>query len=193
MVGTEELIFTVHLPDKSAFTLDVGEGAVLRPLQEKDVTDAYVDGLNDPRVARFLVAARRQRQTIDSVRAYVRKNWEDPAGILFGVFIGGGLRGTVRLYMIDEDARTAVFGIALFDPSYWGQGWGSRCIRRVADFAIQDLGLKRVFAASYMHNPAAVRCFLKAGFIRTPERDFSDDYDQWVTVEFDARRRDNGA
>lgn len=193
MAGTEERIFTVRLPDKSMLTLDVEGGAALRPLREEDVTAAYVDGLNDPRVARYLVGARRQHQhqTIDSVRAYARQNWEDPAAVLFGVFIGGGLRGTVRLHMIDEDARTAVMGIILFDPSYWGQGWGSRCIRRVADFAVGDLGLKRIFTAAYQHNPAAVRCFLKAGFIRTPERDFSDDYDHWVTVEFDARHSDD--
>jgi hypothetical protein len=29
--------------------------------------------------------------------------------------------------------------------------------------------------------------------VRTPEDDFSDDYDQWVTVEFDARHREDGA
>jgi RimJ/RimL family protein N-acetyltransferase len=176
--------------DKRALTLDVEGGAVLRPLREEDVTAAYVDGLNDPRVSRYLVAARRQRQTCETVRAYVRQNWEDPAAILFGAFIDGALRGTVRLYMIDDDACTAVMGIALFDVSYWGRGWGSRCIRRVADFGVHRLGLKRIFAGSYQHNPGAIRSFAKAGFIRTPERDYADDYDQWITSEFDAHRSD---
>ena len=168
---------------KSSIRLEVEGGAILRPLQEQDVGDSYVEGLNDPQVSQTLVGPRRQRQTLDSVRAYVGRNWRDDRSVLFGVYIDGALRGTVRLYHIDNYGQ-AIMGIALFDTRYWGRGWGSRCIRRVADYAIGELGLRRIAAGSYERNTAAIRSFAKAGFRRTPERDWSDDYDRWITCAF---------
>jgi RimJ/RimL family protein N-acetyltransferase len=168
---------------KSSIQLRIEGGAVLRPLQEQDVSDAYVEGLNDPRVSQTLVGPRQQRQTLESVRAYVGQNWRDDRSILFGVYIDGALRGTVRLYHID-DAGEAVLGIALFDTGYWGRGWGSRCIRRVADYAVRELGLRRIVAGSYERNIGAIRSFAKAGFKRTPDRDYADDYDRWITCAF---------
>jgi RimJ/RimL family protein N-acetyltransferase len=168
---------------KPSIQLLVEGGAVLRPLREQDVTDAYVDGLNDPKVSQTLVGPRRQPQTRESVRAYVAQNWRDERAVLFGIHIDGALRGTLRLYHID-DSGEAVMGIAIFDTAYWGRGWGSRCIRRVADYAIHELGLRRIVAASYRRNAGAIRSFAKAGFARTPERDHADDYDLWVTCAF---------
>jgi len=40
-----------------------------------------------------LVGSRKQRQTLESVRAYVGLNWRDDRSILFGVYIDGALRG----------------------------------------------------------------------------------------------------
>jgi RimJ/RimL family protein N-acetyltransferase len=168
---------------KSSIQLRVEGGAVLRPLQEQDVSDGYVIGLNDPRVAQNLVGPRKQKQTLESVRAYVGLNWRDDRSVLFGVNIDGALRGTVRLYHID-DTGNATMGIALFDTRYWGLGWGSRCIRAVAEYGIRELGLRRIMAGSYERNIAGIRSFAKAGFKRTPDRDFADGYDRWITCAF---------
>lgn len=186
MHGRGTLITRDGVVEKSSLTLHVDGGATLRPLEETDVTSAYVDGLNDPRVSRFLVVARREEQTLDSVRAYVSQNWSNPAAVLFGIYIDQSLRGTVRLHEIDYAASSAVIGVALFDAKYWGQGWGSRCIRRVAEFAVQNLQIDRVVAASYRGNAAAIRSFAKAGFVRTPDRDTIDDFDTGITCEFRA-------
>ena len=59
---------------KPALRLDIRDGAHLRPLLAADVTEAYVDGLNDPEVHRYMEAPRKQRQTLDGVRAYVAAN-----------------------------------------------------------------------------------------------------------------------
>lgn len=170
---------------KQRLSLLLDGGALLRPLREQDVTQAYVDGLNNPQVSKYLVGPRLQKQTFDSVRAYVRQAWHGERDVLFGVMIDNALRGTIRLYEIDDQMQ-AVMGIALFDTSYWGQGWGSRCIRKVAEFATQSLGLRRIVAGSYQANAGALRSFAKAGFIRTPERDYSDDYDRWITSAYEA-------
>lgn len=170
---------------KERLSLSLIGDAFLRPLREPDVTQAYVDGLNNPEVSKFLVGPRLQKQTLDTVRDYVRQAWYGDRDILFGVMIDGALRGTVRIYQIDDQLQ-AVMGIALFDKAYWGKGWGSRCIRRVAEFATKDLGLRRIVAGSYQANVGAIRSFAKAGFVRTPDRDYNDDYDRWITSAYAA-------
>jgi RimJ/RimL family protein N-acetyltransferase len=149
------------------------------------VTPAYVDGLNNPEVSQFLEGPRKQWQTSEIVRSYVAKNWLDERAVLFGIYIDGALRGTVRLYDI-SDVGQAVIGIALFDTNYRNRGWGNRCIRRIANYAIAELGLRRIVAASYSRNVGAIKSFKTAGFVPTPECDYpaDDGYDLWITCAF---------
>lgn len=170
---------------KERLSLALSESALLRPLREQDVTRAYVDGLNDPRVSRYLVGPRLKTQTLATVCAYVKQAWLSERDVLFGAIIDGGLRGTVRLYEIDDKLQ-AVMGIALFDTAYWGKGWGSRCIRRVAEYGTHELGLRRIVAGSYQANAGAIKSFAKAGFVRTPERDYDDGYDRWIMSAYGA-------
>ena len=145
--------------------IDLPENAFLRPLKVADVTPGYVDGLNDPVVHRYLVGPRRERQTDATVRQFVAANAADPAAILFGLYIGAQLRGTCRLHDIDPGKGCAHLGISLFDRSIWGQGWGSRVIRAVAEHAVAAYGLSRIVAGIEEDNQASRRSFTKAGFV----------------------------
>ena len=49
---------------------------------------------------------------------------------------------------------------------------------------VSELGLRRIVAGSYERNIGAIRSFAKAGFKRTPDRDYADDYDRWITCAF---------
>jgi RimJ/RimL family protein N-acetyltransferase len=147
------------LPD---LTLTLG-GGYLRTLGPDDVTGAYVDGLNDPEVHRYLVAPRQSRQSLETVKAYVLSNQADPRAALFGVFVDDVLRGSVRLHDIDGQAGTAYVGIALFDKTVWGQGWGRRAIVAVQEY-VQALGVNTLFAGIESGNSASRACFTAAGF-----------------------------
>ena len=142
--------------------IELGAGAFLRPIVEDDVTEQYVEGLNDPEVHRFLVGPRRDRQTAASVREFVRMNREDPAAILFGLFVGDMLRGTARLHDIGEEG--AFLGLAIFDKSLWGQGWGTRIVEGVTRFALGELGIARVRAIIEDDNVGSQRAFQRAGY-----------------------------
>ena len=75
-------------------------GALLSPFSPNQVTDLYVNGLNDPEVNRFLVGPRSQVQTQDTVREFVRMNNEDPASLMASTvtnrFIFSSLFGMLR-------------------------------------------------------------------------------------------------
>lgn len=155
---------------KPALRLDLKDGGYLRPLQAEDVTTAYVDGLNDPEVHRYMEAPRKQRQTLEGVRAYVAANAADPRAILFGLYAGGILCGTVRLHDVEPGRGTATIGIALFDRRIWGQGLGSAAIAAVARYATGELGLTRLEAGIIAANRGSIQAFEKAGFHRAGDK-----------------------
>ena len=151
--------------DAGKVILPLADGGILRPLRTEAVTDAYVDGLNNPLVNRHLTEVRRQPQTRASVEAYVNANWESATDTLFGLFIEGGLRGTVRLHDVQTNPiEQAWIGIAIFDTSCWGQGWGCMAISAVVSFGLKTMGLKRINAGIYTVNQSSRGAFARTGF-----------------------------
>lgn len=161
--------------------LDLPDGAVLRPVRAEDVTPAYPAGLNDPEVGEFLSAPRAARQTVESVRAYVRDNEAASNAVLFGIWVGHVLRGTVRLH--DLDGHMVRIGVAIFDRAVWGQGWGHRAVSAVTEWALRELGVAEVIAGVDARNERSRRCFARAGFRHDPARDVRREgftAEQWV-------------
>jgi len=164
--------------------LRLGDHDYMRSLRVEDVTSAYVNGLNNPDVNRHLVGPKKQHQTMDVVREYVRSNWVAKDSILFGLFIDGILAGTSRLH--DATSDCAYIGIALFNKDIWGRGWGSRVIENIARYAIADLNISCVRAGIDSTNAASLRVFSKAGFHHLSEMDESGGNSLTQKWEFDA-------
>lgn len=141
-------------------------GGYLRPLVPEDVHAAYVHGLNDPEVNKYMVSVRAQTQTLETVRAFVQANHIAPQAVLFGLWMDGEGRhcGTVRLHEINAVECTAVLGICIFDKRAWGRALGSTAIDAVTQWAFRELGLASVEAGTYLDNAASWKAFLKAGY-----------------------------
>ena len=170
--------------NKGTVRLEVANGAgvaSLRTLCEDDVTEAYVAGLNDAKVNRFLVGVRAQLQSLETVRSYVAANWHSDTDLLLGIFMDGGLRGTVRVHEISQDQGHAYLGAVLFDKAYWRRGIGHACLAMVKQFCFENLDLKLLTAGIYKSNTASQKAFGYAGFSYVPERDRDDPYD---TIQF---------
>jgi len=153
----------------AAAMIDLGDGAFLRPMVVGDVTEAYVEGLNDPLVNRFLVGPRSARQSMETVQSFVRMNSSDLHSTLFGFFLNGVLRGTVRVHG-QEDGRHYL-GLAIFDRSIWGQGWGGRLVSSVTDHSLSEMGLGGLFAVIEEENLGSQKAFKRAGYERLPAED----------------------
>jgi RimJ/RimL family protein N-acetyltransferase len=146
-----------------ACVLTLDDDALLFPIAPRDVTDGYVAGLNLPAVHRYLVAPRARRQTRASVEAFVADNVVDPRALLFGFYLHGTLCGTSRLHDI-ERGGSAYIGIALFDPSVWGQGWGTTILRAVSLFAIERFALASTRVHIEHGNVASESIAMLAGY-----------------------------
>lgn len=55
-------------------------------------------------------------------------------------------------------------GIAIGDPSLWGQGYGTDALRVLLKYAFMELGLNRVELKTLGYNTRAIRSFEKIGF-----------------------------
>jgi RimJ/RimL family protein N-acetyltransferase len=148
-------------------TLRIDQDAIARPLLVEDITDGYVDALNDPSVRKFLSSGT-DPYTMTGVSATVKDNFEAPDAILFGVFLSGRHSGNVRIH--DIKPETAYIGIAMFDTKSQGQGFGSKAIATISRYGASELGINRILAGIDDRNLASIRAFTKAGFVRSNER-----------------------
>jgi RimJ/RimL family protein N-acetyltransferase len=167
---------------KPSLRIQLDVNAYLRPVQVSDITEAYVEGLNNPVINKFLGQSRLRRQTVETVAAYIDENQRNPHDVLLGIFIENALRGTVRLHHVQEDASTAEFGVLIFDKNYWQQRWASRAVAAVVRFASREIGIRKFQASMIAQNEASRRTFAAAGFSHRAELDRTDD--QNVPIEY---------
>lgn len=154
-LGISFSVFNLQDPDR------IG---LLRPLSPDEVNTAYVDGLNDPLVTRWLAFVAESVAVESDVKQYVRANLLDSNAVLFGLFVDSKLRGTVRIHAIDDSAGTAHIGIAIFDKSLWGLAWGRSVLRAVTKIGLDGLGLNVLLAGIDEKNIASIKVFEAAGF-----------------------------
>lgn len=142
------------------------EGGYLRPLKIVDVHAAYVSGLNDPDVNRYLDGVKHTKQTTQGVIDFVAANEVSANSVLWGIWQENSKNhcGTVRLHGIEYHHKTAHIGVCLFDKTVWGQHLGKKAISAATQWAIGVLGLRWVEAGAYLDNIASQRTFLSAGY-----------------------------
>ena len=141
-------------------------GGYLRILDSTDVHPAYVSGLNDPEVNRYLDEVRRKKQTIASVTEFVLQNKNSKEAVLWGIWQEGFANhcGTIRLHSVDSFHKVACVGICLFDKSAWGNRIGSKAIRVVTQWGFDYLNLRWIEAAAHTENISSQKSFLNAGY-----------------------------
>ena len=142
-----------------------GPALRLKTLRVRDITQAYIDGLNDPEVNRFLVNVRLTRQDKKTVTAFIRQNLVDPGALLLGIFKKPGtLIGTVRISEISNFHRFCSVGICVFDKASWGKGYATWALTTACGFIFKKLRLRYIEAGVYASNRASLGLFRRAGF-----------------------------
>lgn len=142
-----------------------GELVALRPLTADDVTERYVAWLNDPEINRFL-ETRHERQTLDSVSAFVAAVSESADSWLFAICRrpDGAHIGNIKLGPTKPRHSLADVSLFIGERDAQGQGFGREAIALVARFAFETLALQKLSAGFYADNHASLRAFDKVGF-----------------------------
>ncbi len=144
------------------------ERIYLRPLKKEDITNEYIEGLNDPEVNQYLLF--RHVQTFISVSEYVCKNLESSTMILFGIFLKDDpspFIGTIRISDIDLFHYLANVGVCLFAKRVWKKGYAVEAMKAIVKYAFSDIGLHYLEAGAYVENTNSIELFRRAGFSET--------------------------
>ncbi len=141
----------------------IGPTIYLRPIERTDAP-TFAPWLNDPEVARFLVA--RRPINLDAEEAYIWGITDSDTDLVLGIVVRESdmLIGATGLHQIDHRNRHAGFGITLGDKSVWGHGYGTEAMRLIVRHAFETLNLHRVWLHVYEYNTRGIRTYEKVGF-----------------------------
>ena len=133
-------------------------------LTAADAGEPYLSWLGNAKVVRWL-DARFIEHDRKSLAAYIAAANSDANVLLLGIRTksDGNHIGNIRLSVTPQHRRGDI-GILLGEPGCWGHGYAAETIIAVCDFAVREMGVKRLSAGAVGANNASITAFLKAGF-----------------------------
>jgi ribosomal-protein-alanine N-acetyltransferase len=103
---------------------------------------------------------------VEDATHWIASVQEQVPRVSFTIDVGGEAVGGIGLVIgTDIERRSAEVGYWL-GAEHWGKGIATTALRRVCEYAFQELGMLRVFATPLAWNPASNRVLEKAGFQR---------------------------
>ena len=140
-----------------------GKKINLRMLTMKDVNKTYVSWLNDKR-NRHLPAAS-SKNTLSSIKKYVRKNLKNPDVIFFAIIDNQNNKhiGNIKLGPINWADKNTVFGRLIGRSTYKRKGYGTEAVKLILKFSFKVLKLNKVYASCLKNNFAAIKSNKKNG------------------------------
>lgn len=142
---------------------------LLKPLTEKDVSDRYLEWLNNEEVRSFITEAKRT-STLSSLREYVRTHSARPDTLFLGIFAKeNNLHvGNIKYQPVDPQKGYAVMGILIGDPAYRGLGVASEAIKESAIWLKRNRNINQIVLGVHKENETAIRAYNKVGFQISP-------------------------
>lgn len=142
----------------------VGEVIHLSPLTKDDISDRYVEWLNDPVVCRDNShggVPNTLAMTID----YVASVQGSRTTLAFAIRLNSNDEhiGNVSLQKIDPVNRSAELAMLIGEKQWWGRGVGMDAYRLLIDHGFRVLHLNRIYSAQTARNKAMIRVCEKVG------------------------------
>ena len=156
------LIEQVH-KKKILILLEIYEEVQLRILQEKDVTDKYVNWMNDYEVVKF-TEQHSFTHTKEMVNEFVTKKFNSKCDFLFGIYFNNNHIGNIKLGPINTNNLISDVSYFIGDKKLWGKGIASKALMSVIHFAFNTLKLEKINAGYYQEAVASEKLLSKCGF-----------------------------
>jgi RimJ/RimL family protein N-acetyltransferase len=140
----------------------------LRPLELSDVDLLWPD-ISDPQIAQFMAwdAHTDKAQTMAFLQGEIARR-EAGKGMTWGIFKDSAFCGIISLIALTRSHRSLTYNKA--ELAYWlggahqGQGIMTAAVRRVMQFAFQELGLHKLCVSHFGDNIASQRLIQRCGF-----------------------------
>ena len=136
----------------------------LRSLSVSDVTEEYVEWMNNPEIIQF-IGSRNKNNSRENIEKYVAK-FDNKSAFHLGIFIKEPERhvGNISIHC-DLANKTASTGVLIGDKSVWGSDIVIRARRLVLKFLFEDMDIFKVTGTPFSRNIPALFNYKKQGFI----------------------------
>ena len=136
---------------------------IMRPLRPEDISQIYLDGLNDPLIIGMTEARHRywdHRSASEFIEAV-----QTSESILLGVFLkdDGKNIGNIRVFNRSRH-RWAELSFLFFDPQEWGKGYATEALNAAIIKMAEAWFLHKICADYYETNHRSARVFEKLNF-----------------------------
>ncbi len=142
----------------------IGKNLILRPLRKGDEF-SLAKNINDKIIAKNTSRTPYPYKLKDGKKwvAKVLKQYKirKPAQLSLAIDFKGEVVGGIGLSTIE--GHQASVGYWLAKP-FRGQGITTRALKRITNYGFNQLKLKRIYAKTFLFNPASSRVLEKAGF-----------------------------
>ncbi len=108
----------------------------------------------------------------DEELTWIRSTWErrqKGEAYIFGIFLieKDQYIGNVELRVLSNIAQRGSLGIAIFNPEFWGKGFGTEASKLILNFGFSVLNLHTIELEVFSFNERALACYKKVGFVET--------------------------
>lgn len=139
-----------------------GEHIQLRTLLPRDVTQNYVDWMNDPDVTQY-TESRFTRHTMMGIKQYVRDISGSSVDYFYGIYKDNDHIGNIKLH-VNEHHNLGDIGIVIGDKAQWGNGYAVESIKLLTEHGFDKIGLHKISAGIYANNTGSIKAFQHAGY-----------------------------
>lgn len=143
----------------------VGEKLYLRPLQETDLTEKYLNWINDHEVTRYMESGTFPA-TLNSLKQYYDQHQDSRSAMLFAIVDQESDEhvGNITLSLINWVHRTCEIGIMIGEKAFWARGYMFEAENLLLDYAFNRLNLQKVTAGAVIKNSGVIITMKKLGF-----------------------------
>ena len=137
----------------------------LRELNAEDVTEKYLNWLNDKDITKWIVAASK-KNNLNSLKEYVSQRIGRNDILFLAIFDNktNSHIGNIKYEPIDYEAGIATMGILIGEREYRGKGVFAEVFLASASWLKNDKKISRINLGVEMKNHAAIRAYQKCGF-----------------------------
>jgi len=145
-----------------------GKRVRLRSFELSDL-DEIMKHWNNMELRNLLGSVDRGPASRNDEEEWIRNTWkqrQERKVFTFAIetIVDNKLIGGTGLFDIDWTSRSAMTGISIYNPKYWGKGYGQESMNLILGFAFRNLNLNRVELETFDFNKRAQKCYLKVGF-----------------------------
>ncbi len=136
---------------------------LIRPLREDDALTSF-EWRNDPEVWKLTGRKPDRLITPEIETEWIRKVLSEEDSARFAILVDSMYVGNIQITNIIS-AGEGEYHIFIGNRDFWGKGIATQATWQILRYARESLGLKRLYLTVKPENEAAVRVYLKCGFV----------------------------